>query len=352
MNPIQTPETEEPRRRPRLAGIGILAGLVLTSSLAYLWPSFFPPSDEAPAWDPFLLDLSFLWALVTVTMFCLGMVVSRDELRQLKLQPTSVFLGVLTQCACMPALAWISVRLLGISGEMASGVILVGCVPGAMASNVLTMTARGNVSYSVSLTVVATLLSPVTVPLALSIVGGIATDGNSFNAVETAQTLGLRVVLPVVVGFALKELFPQVKRVAILIAPPLASVALLWIIASVVAGNRQQLSQIEGGVLLALLLINLAGYLAGYAVGGFARMPSAMRRALSLEVGMQNAGVGTALAGSLFGAGSQAQIPTAAYTFGCMLTGTLLAGFWTSVSGKSGFSDAGETDASQQTASA
>jgi BASS family bile acid:Na+ symporter len=107
-----------------------------------------------------------------------------------------------------------------------------------------------------------------------------------------------------------------------------ASVALLWIIATVVAANREKLVGV--GLLLAvgLLAINVAGYAAGYLVGGWSGLPERYRRALTLEVGMQNAGLGTALAASLYGSATVATIPTAAYTFGCMLTGTVLAVGW------------------------
>ena len=143
----------------------------------------------------------------------------------------------------------------------------------------------------------------------------------------------LTVVAPVIVGYWIKQRFVSLRRAAEAIAPHLATVALLWIIASVVAGNRERLSQVAASLIVGLLAMNLLGYLGGYAVARLARMPEAMCRALTLEVGMQNAGLGTVLAASLLGGDSPAQIPTAAYTFGCMLTGTLIAALW---SGRAG----------------
>ena len=103
---------------------------------------------------------------------------------------------------------------------------------------------------------------------------------------------------------------------------------MLWIIASVVAGNRESLQQISVAMLGALLFMNVMGYVGGVLAGRLGKLPSPMTRALALEVGMQNAGLGTLLAATLFGQDSAAQIPTAAYTFGCMLTGTILASYW------------------------
>ena len=95
-----------------------------------------------------------------------------------------------------------------------------------------------------------------------------------------------------------------------------------------VAGDRGNLMQVGLVLVLALLVINVVGYLSGWFIGGFARLPEACRRAMTLEVGMQNVGLGTALAVTLYGENSLATIPTAAYTFGCMLTGTILAVGW------------------------
>ena len=87
-------------------------------------------------------------------------------------------------------------------------------------------------------------------------------------------------------------------------------------------------------VLVALLLINLIGYAAGYGGGGLLRLPESMRRALTLEVGMQNAGLGSLIAVNYFSASETAAIPTVAYMFGCMLTGTILANLWGYRSGR------------------
>lgn len=309
-------------KRSRFGGLGVLLWLVASSALAFFWPRV------TESFDPFRLNPNGLSALVVLTMFSLGLVVKPVELTELRQRPLMVLLGVATQCAVMPALAWAIVWMLGLEGPLAYGVMLCGCVPGAMASNVLTMTARGNVSYSVSLTSVATLLSPITVPGTLVLVAGLETGADVFKPAKMAGTLLCTVVMPVIAGYLIKRRFAVVRNHAQAVAPPVATVALLWIIASVVAGNRDRLAQVQFGLVAGLLMMNLLGYLGGYLVARAARMPPAMRRALVLEVGMQNAGLGTMLAATILGKDSLAQIPTAAYTFGCMLTGTILAAIW------------------------
>lgn len=266
-----------------------------------------------------------LWALVASAMFFLGTLVRQGELKPLYQHPWWVGLGVLTQILVMPAVAWGVTKLIPLDQDIANGVILVGCVPGAMASNVLTSTARGSVAYSVSLTSVATLLSPLTVPFVLQFVARATTQQ---SLLESSLRLSVLVVLPTVIGFFACRKWNRFQGWSEVWAGRIASFTLLWIIVIVVAGDRDNLKHVGLVLVAALLLINLAGYFAGWFVGGAAKLPEACRRALTLEVGMQNAGLGTALAVTLYGEDSLATIPTAAYTFGCMLTGTILAVFW------------------------
>ena len=297
----------------------LLLWLLVSSGIAFLWPV------DSIGNDPFAADSRLLWTLIVITMFSLGTLVRPQELQPLRESPWWVVLGVATQMTVMPLAAWLTTKLIPMDPELAAGVILVGCAPGAMASNVLTNTARGSVAYSVSLTTVATLLSPLSVPLVLWIVSGISTDQSLSSA---AIRLSLCVVLPTVVGYAATQRCEAVKQLAGRFGSLIASIALLWIIASVVASNREKLMNVGGLLVLALLAINLAGYAAGYSVGRACGLPERFRRALTLEVGMQNAGLGTALAVTLYGQQTVATIPTAAYTFGCMLTGTILAVWW------------------------
>lgn len=299
----------------------LLFWLLISSGIAFVWPA------EAVGFDPFAATPALLWSLIVITMFSLGTLVRPDELQPLRTSPWWVVLGVVTQITVMPLAAWLTTKLVPMDPELAAGVILVGCVPGAMASNVLTNTARGSVAYSVSLTSVATILSPLTVPLVLWIVAG----ANAEQSLSTAAIrLAVLVVLPTILGYLVARRSARLRHAFERCGSLVASFALLWIIASVVAANREYLVSVSGILVFALLVINVTGYLAGYGVGRLSRLPERFRRALTLEVGMQNAGLGTALATSLYGAETIATIPTAAYTFGCMLTGTILAVWWRS----------------------
>jgi len=236
----------------------------------------------------------------------------------------------------MPLLAVVCVLVSGIEGPLMIGIIVVGCVPGAMASNVLTLNAKGNPSYSVSLTATATLISPLAVPLALGTIAwllGDPSEGEELSKLanraiywKSAQALLYRVVCPVIVGHLLGRIFHRWEKQAQKIFPEIANLAILLIIAAVVAKNRENLDHLPVIIFCLLLVLNLGGYLSGYFGGSLMRLPEPMKRALTLEVGMQNAGLGTVLAADLFGA--EAAIAPACYTFGCMLTGTVLARYW------------------------
>jgi len=223
------------------------------------------------------------------------------------------------------------------------GIIIVGCVPGAMASNVLTLVARGNVSYSVSLTTSSTILSPVFVPLALWLaLSGLAEYSMAtvtWKVAAASVQLLWMVVLPVLAGYGLSRTFALWESVARRVGAIVANLTILWIIAVVVALNRENLSQLDLRLLVALLSVNLGGYLAGFVGALLLRLPDPMRRALTLEIGMQNAGLGTALAMSLFNDQPTTAIPAALYTFGCMFTGIVLARLWAELGKREGIDD-------------
>lgn len=317
-DPPETAETSSNHRSERYGLVLVLCGLSLA---AYNWPA---------TWvDPFADSKPWLPWMIGVTMFALGSLLPADEVRRLLGQLPQVALGTLTQCIVMP-LASLAVIYLGdLDGGYRLGVILVGCVPGAMASNVLTLAGGGNVSYSVSLTTMATLLSPLTVPWLLVLMAGISHSEAQIEPLPMMATLLQTVLLPVIAGFTFARISSRFESIAGRIGPILANLVILWIIAVVVGLNRDRLAVIPLGLLTALLLMNLVGYLGGYAAGAMARLDEPMRRALTLEVGMQNAGLGTMLAVTSFGTQfPEAAIPTAAYTFGCMFTGTVLVAFW------------------------
>lgn len=292
----------------------LLVWLLGLSLFAVFWP--------LNEFDPFTASKPLLSYIIAVTMFCIGCLLPPAEVREMGRRWHTVVSGTCVQYLSMPFLAWSLGRLLRLPHDLNVGLLLAGCVPGAMASNVLTMLARGNVSYSVGLTTSATLISPVVVPLAMWLTLGATVAPSVF--LDAGRDLFLLVVAPVVAGFCLAQSFARI-RVFQSFAEGVANLSILWIIATVVGINRGRLEAVTLQVFIALLLLNMLGYAAGWWGGVVLKLPDSMRRALTLEVGMQNAGLGAALATTLFPDLPSAALPPALYAFGCMLTGTMLA---------------------------
>lgn len=293
--------------------------LSLAALIAWSWPRW-----GTLGADPFLWLSAHLAWLIAITMFAIGCLLPRDELRQLLRRWPTVLGGTAVQYTVMPALGFGCAWLFGLQGDARTGVIIVGCVPGAMASNIMTLAARGNVSYSVSLTTSATLVSPLIVPFGLYLALG---RDVPFPIQDVAANLLLTVVLPVLSGFAICQLLPRWQTPARRWGPEVANLAVILIIAAVVASNRQRLNAaLDPRLLSALITINLLGYTLGYFGGYLIGIDESMRRALAIEAGMQNAGLGAFLATSLFSAA--AALPCTLYAFGCLITGAVLAQFW------------------------
>lgn len=300
----------------------LLLWLLLLSGIAYFADRLFPI-------DVFAESGNILPWLIVVTMFAIGWMLPQDEVRQVLDRWPTVFAGTAIQFVTMPLLAYLLAKQFNLTGALFVGVMMVGCVPGAMASNVLTLMAKGNTGYSVSLTTMATVLSPIVVPLGLWLTLRNSVESQTF--LNAALSLMWTVLIPVSAGYVIGRQLPSLKSTATTVGSIIANLTILWIIAFVVATNRNFLVMLEPTLVPMLLLLNLLGYSAGYWGGKLLGLPTTMQRALTLEVGMQNAGLGTALVKMLFPEEAAVLVPPALYTFGCMLTGTLLARYWSSV---------------------
>ena len=297
----------------------LLLWLVLVCILGFYWTTLFGEK----VLNPFKLSGDGMAWLISLTMLAVGSLLPPEEVRGVAKNWSKVLGGTCVQYISMPLLAFCSAKFFHLEGGYFIGVMLAGCVPGAMASNILTLTARGNVSYSVGLTTSATLLSPLVVPWTLWVFFRDVDVDINFH--DMMLGLLLTVVFPVVVGFTLSSVSKLWRKGSEIFAEILANFAIIWIISSVVAMNGGKIAKLTGTVISALMILNFAGYLAGYLGGMGMRLTPAMRRALTIEVGMQNAGLGTTLATMFFKDQPEAALVCAAYTFGCMATGVILA---------------------------
>ena len=297
----------------------MLIWLSLFCALGFYWSKLF--GEGTP--NPFILTADGTAILISVTMLAVGSLLPRDEvLGVVKTWPKTLG-GTCIQYLSMPTLAYCVAKFLQLDEPYFIGIMTAGCVPGAMASNVLTMTARGNVSYSVGLTTSATLLSPLIVPATLWFFFRDHKIAMDFG--DVMLNLLMTVVAPTCIGFAASQRWKWWNEGAKKFAEIIANIAIIWIIAGVTSKNADALSKMSPILILSIILLNFGGCLAGW-LGGYAlRLTPGMRRALTLEVGMQNAGLGAALAMRYFGDIPEASVYCAAYAFECMTTGVILA---------------------------
>ncbi len=263
----------------------------------------------------------FLW-LFAATMFALGVVLQPEEARAALKRPDWIALGVLTQFTVMPLLGFVAASLAvwqGVSPMLALGFIVVGCAPGAMASNVITYLAGGAVAFSIAMTMLATLLSPLLTPLLVEILG------NAFMDIPfwpMMRTIVLIVALPLLLGMLLRHFLGGFHGSfcarAEHIAPGIAALAIIIICSYAVAANQARIADTPLLVMGLVILLNALGYALGWLAAGLFRFDISHRITLAIEIGMQNAGLGVALALKHFQ--PETALPGALFAVWCILT--------------------------------
>jgi BASS family bile acid:Na+ symporter len=281
-----------------------LAPLTLLGAIAaYVYPPAF-----------LVFRSSFLW-LFAATMLALGVVLDVDELYRTLRQPGRVGLGVLTQFVVMPTLGFAVAMLAPLPDAVRLGFIIVACAPGAMASNVIVYLAGGRVAYSVAMTTVATFLSPVVTPLLVKWLGGAILHIEFWPMLET---IVLTVVLPLWLGILLQRFLRTRRALTEILAPAVAAMAIVIICSYAVAVNQARLAAVGGWVIAMVILLNALGYLAGWMLGRLYGFDASYRFTLAVEIGMQNAGLGVALALQHFA--PETALPGALFAVWCILT--------------------------------
>jgi BASS family bile acid:Na+ symporter len=264
--------------------------------------------------DLVLLVKPALQPAFAVTMLFVGMLVPPEHLRTFVKSPTRPLIGIAAQYTIMPLTAFCT-SLFFDDPMVRTGIVLVGCMPGAMASNVMTLLLKGDIILSVTMTTFATLICPLVMAVWLPLLSDTRIPLKVAPMIWNAVWM---VVLPVCAGITVRFRIKSVSLVFERVASVVASMAITLIILVVVAANRQRLLGMSAALALAMLGLNCAGYGLAYIVGSLFRWPGAQRRTLMIEVGMQNAGLGSVLA--LAHLGEAGAVPSAFYTALCVLT--------------------------------
>lgn len=306
--------------------------VILAAVVAGLWPSTF-------AWVQQGQRPNVILGIIMLTMGC---TLSTDDFRILLKRPTDILLGTLAQFTVMPFVAYGLSHLFGLNPYLSAGIILVGCCPGGVSSNIMSFLCKGDVAFSVGMTTVSTLLAPVVTPLMVLWLAGQQIE---VDAVGMFKNICIVTLLPVTIGVVFNYFgsksgwFEDVKAVL----PGISVIALACIVGGVIYSVHPRLEE-NGFSLIAMTLAvvtchNGLGYLLGYMIGRVAGFSTAKKRTISIEVGMQNAGMATVLANGFFATPAAiAANPMAALTvvpcaISCAyhsISGTILASWFNS----------------------
>jgi BASS family bile acid:Na+ symporter len=257
-------------------------------------------------------------------MLGMGVTLSLDDFRRVARFPLLVFLGILLQYTVMPSLGWACAWLFGLPVPFAVGLILVACCPGGTASNVISFLARADVPLSVTMTALSTLLAVIMTPTLTALLAGSRIDVPGLGLLlSTVQV----VILPIVLGLLMKRYLPRVTQ-AILPAAPLAAVVLITlIVASIIGAGKREILEAGPRLIGAVFSLHAGGFLFGYLLARILSRLEIASRTISIEVGMQNSGLGVVLARQNFSSPLFA-IPSAISSLFHSLIASMLAAVW------------------------
>ena len=260
--------------------------------------------------------------MLGVVMFGMGLTLNLRDFQIVFSRPKDVITGCVAQFTVMPLLAWGLSRLFRLDEALALGVVLVGCCPGGTASNVITYLAKGDLALSVGMTGVSTLLAPLLTPLLTWALAGKSVDVDVAGMLLSILWV---VILPIVAGLIVKGLWPKFTERMTAYLPAVSSLAIAFIVLIVISANAQKLLMGGLGIVLVVVLHNVCGLLLGWLIGCLLRLPDAKRRAISIEVGMQNSGLASSLATLHFAAYPMATIPGAVFSVWHNISGAIVA---------------------------
>ena len=268
------------------------------------------------------IRISWINYLLMLVMFGMGLTLRPEDFVIVFKQPKNIVTGCLAQFTIMPLLAFGLGRVFGLEEGLLAGVILVGTCPGGTASNVMTYLSGGDVPLSVGMTSVNTLLSPVLTPaityLLLRTTVRVDAAGMFFSIIRV-------VIVPLLLGFIINRIAGEHKERVSELLPLVSVTAITLIVAAVVSHNSERIFQTGAVVFIVVILHNILGYAAGFLLGLTLKLPAAKKKALAIEIGMQNSGLASSLAGSAFPDLAMATVPGALFSVWHNISGALLA---------------------------
>ena len=266
-----------------------------------------------------------------VIMLGMGLTLRFADFAEVARQPRNVALGVAAQFIIMPCAGWLIARTFQLENGLAIGLILVACCPGGTASNVICYLAKASVPLSVLLTMCSTVVAIFATPLLTRWLAGAWLP---VDAAALFRSMLVVVLLPLACGITANTLLGRMRRPERVrewinaVGPLLSALVIVLIVGCIVALKRDDIARAALPLFVSVLLLHVFGFGLGYFFAWAGGCREALRRTISIEVGMQNSGLGAALATRHFSHLALAPVPAAISAVYHCLLGSLLAAWW------------------------
>jgi bile acid:Na+ symporter, BASS family len=300
-----------------LKGFSYTVMILAAVSLAMYYPQYFVRIGS--------MKLSALIVpLLQIIMFGMGTELSYKDFNNVLKMPKGLLVGIVSHYTIMPLVGFAMANAFDFPSEIAAGIILVGCCPSGLASNVMSYLARANLALSVAVTTVSTLLAPFLTPLLMQLLAGEFIEIKFWDMVWDITKI---VIFPIIAGLIFNHFlhgrFGWVDKAM----PILSMVGIALIIVVITAAGRDSLLKVGGLLIIATFIHNVAGFFLGYWSGRLLKFPEKDCRTIALEVGMQNGGLASGIALTM---GKLATVGLAPAIFGPLMniTGSTLASWW------------------------
>lgn len=263
--------------------------------------------------------------LLMIVMFGMGLTLKLEDFKLVFTRPKDIIIGCLAQFTIMPLLAFGLGKAFGLDAALLAGVVLVGTCPGGTSSNVMTYLSKGDVALSVGMTSVNTVLAPFLTP---AITYLLLRTTVTVDPVSMFVSIIKVVIVPIALGFVINKFFGSVTQKLVKVLPTVSVIAICLIVAAVVSHNAEKIMTTGVVVFAVVILHNLLGYACGFGLGTLLHLRPAKTKALSIEIGMQNSGLATSLAGTAFPDLAMATVPGAIFSVWHNISGAILANLY------------------------
>lgn len=237
-----------------------------------------------------LLFKNYIPVFLGLVMFLMGMTLELTDFKKILKKPSLFFFVTFLQFTIMPVAALVLVKTFNIPPELSLGVIILGCCPGGTASNLITYLCNGNVALSIVCTFFSTIVSVFLTPILIFLLSNKNIDINVISLIKSSFFI---VFLPVFFGLIFKIFVPMHKFLKLL--PKISEFFIAFIIGIIFSLNLNLLNQLSYSLFFCIVLHNLIGLSMGFLIGGILGLSLREKKTISIEVGMQNSGLGMAL---------------------------------------------------------